>query len=565
MKRIICLLFIVLGILVFISCKDGPESGDAEPVHVHVWNQLEADGQGVITYECQSCHTIMRTYAIGSKGPAGGIVFYDCDADNNTGNADGLFSSECGWRYLEAAPNDLFLLNGYNPSVNLLDPDYMDGEEQFYFGYVSDFYASNDTGTAIGTGKANTDVCWECMRDVDVFISDPRFAQNYSEDLSFFRDSFGKPVDLEKTNPLFPIQLTVLILCKGLNFNGYADWFLPSRDEMRYLFDYLDSSGNPYLAKNGFYWTSSAAASDSIYVIGNVERINTWFNPGRIRPIRAFSGIGTECDHDYVETTVPSTCTDYGYTHYVCKNCGYSYATINAKPLGHDFELIIGEITKCKTCGTVLFGPAGGYIIYDCDSDNDIGNPDGLNSSECGWRFIEVSPTTLGEDINFGQYRKTPDGKNLYSNGSIFYSEGGTDKNDGKCTGKKVGTGKANTEKLVAAMGDNAYINTGLNNGEVNNVSSNYAAKLCADYEINGYSDWFLPSIDELYELMSFLQHNVIMDFILTTSPFWSSSEDATNKDNAYFMVMNSTIYSENKAPGLWDDKYVLAMRYVSE
>ncbi len=54
---------------------------------------------------------------IGKTGPAGGIIFYDCDADNDSGNYDDLISSECGWRYLEAAPLDLDEPYSYNQAI----------------------------------------------------------------------------------------------------------------------------------------------------------------------------------------------------------------------------------------------------------------------------------------------------------------------------------------------------------------------------------------------------------------------------------------------------------------
>jgi uncharacterized protein (TIGR02145 family) len=45
--------------------------------------------------------------------------------------------------------------------------------------------------------------------------------------------------------------------------------------------------------------------------------------------------------------------------------------------------------------------------------------------------------------------------------------------------------------------------------------SGNYAAKLCSDLVLNGYSDWFLPSIDELEKL--YINKNLIGGF----SPIW--------------------------------------------
>ena len=75
-------------------------------------------------------------------------------------------------------------------------------------------------------------------------------------------------------------------------------------------------------------------------------------------------------------------------------------------------------------------------------------------------------------------------------------------------TGYNIGTGKSNTVKIVQEQG-----------------SGNYAAKLCDDLILNGYSDWFLPSRRELDELYN--NKDVIGGF--NSDIYWSSSEQNSN------------------------------------
>jgi hypothetical protein len=70
-----------------------------------------------------------------------------------------------------------------------------------------------------------------------------------------------------------------------------------------------------------------------------------------------------------------------------------------------------------------------------------------------------------------------------------------------------VGSGNANTNTIVNSQGPGFY-----------------AAILCSNLTLNGYSDWYLPSSDELYKL--YLNRTAIGGFSTTfESIYWSSTE----------------------------------------
>ncbi|MES2591288.1 MAG: DUF1566 domain-containing protein [Bacteroidota bacterium] len=77
-----------------------------------------------------------------------------------------------------------------------------------------------------------------------------------------------------------------------------------------------------------------------------------------------------------------------------------------------------------------------------------------------------------------------------------------------KATGVAVGTGQANTTAIVKAQG-----------------AGSYAASVCDELELNGFSDWFLPSKGELALLRT--KKAIVGGF---SNPFyWSSSENGSH------------------------------------
>ena len=83
-------------------------------------------------------------------------------------------------------------------------------------------------------------------------------------------------------------------------------------------------------------------------------------------------------------------------------------------------------------------------------------------------------------------------------------------------TATALGTGNANTNTIVTVQG-----------------AGSYAAKLCADLVLNGYSDWYLPSKDELNKL--YLNRIVIGSFDFTDDYLSSSEIDSNNYWSQFF------------------------------
>lgn len=91
-------------------------------------------------------------------------------------------------------------------------------------------------------------------------------------------------------------------------------------------------------------------------------------------------------------------------------------------------------------------------------------------------------------------------------------------------TATAIGTGQANTTAIVTSQG-----------------AGTYAASLCDNLTLNGFSDWYLPSIDELGEMYTnraIINATAIANgganFSVVT---WSSSEQVGNVNNAFIYL----------------------------
>ena len=145
-------------------------------------------------------------------------------------------------------------------------------------------------------------------------------------------------------------------------------------------------------------------------------------------------------------------------------------------------------------------GPAGGIVFYD------KGNNTG------GWRYLEAAPVDLGPVV--------------YQTRSFTAREIEGD------SGRGVGRGRYNTEFIIAA-------HRGNNDG--------FGAALCDSYEFNGFTDWFLPSRDEL----SYMYRNLFMKGLgnFRDARYWSSSEEGGAICFDFFSGKQETSNPSNRFP----------------
>jgi Protein of unknown function (DUF1566) len=133
------------------------------------------------------------------------------------------------------------------------------------------------------------------------------------------------------------------------------------------------------------------------------------------------------------------------------------------------------------------------------------------------------STTTAGGSLCIGQY---------YEGGIIFYIDGTglsgliaaeSDQSTGAqwgcdathiVTGEGIGSGQTNTTNIVSGCS-----------------TAGIAARICDQLDLNGYTDWFLPSKDEINQM--YIQKDLIGGF--GDGYFWCSTESPSETATAYY------------------------------
>jgi hypothetical protein len=176
------------------------------------------------------------SYRIGDRGPAGGIIFFVKTAYSEN------------WRYLEAAPPETEFRAAWGMEVDdIIIPAFL------------------GTASGIGSGYDNTKIFAAHSSLYEARTGRSRFAR--------------------------AVQSLAAMRCRALNIWGYTDWFLPSKDELMYMYTNLARRGLGGFSGN-VYWSSTESSYEYAHAQSFREG-RQFFNsyktmPISVRAIRAF-------------------------------------------------------------------------------------------------------------------------------------------------------------------------------------------------------------------------------------------------------------------------------------
>ncbi len=160
-------------------------------------------------------------------------------------------------------------------------------------------------------------------------------------------------------------------------------------------------------------------------------------------------------------------------------------------------RVFTGEEFSFKTCG--YYGASSGFVFYDKGEYSD------------GWRYMELAPAMLN-------YNTSEVGCAWGCNNTLL-----------AYTYSDFNQGYQNTQHIISTCS-----------------ASECAARMCDNYSVNGLSDWFLPSVDELKVVYKSLRKENIIS--TDYNYLWSSTEfDMTHAYMVAFYSTGATVNSQLK------------------
>ena len=210
----------------------------------------------------------------------------------------------------------------------------------------------------------------------------------------------------------------------------------------------------------------------------------------------------------------------------------------------------------------LVWGTSPGASTFNSTSGSGTGtfstNLTGLNISTTYYvrAFATNSVATVyGSEVSFTTITPPPPaaGDN-YGGGKIFYifQPGDPGYVAGQYHGLIAATSDTQGYRVFGCRGWPGGTSTALGTGAANTTTllgcweTNFAAKLARAVRDGGYSDWYLPSKDELNKL--YLNRNLVGNFTDWIGWYWSSSEDGAY--NGFYQSFNNGTQSSDDKNG---------------
>lgn len=173
-----------------------------------------------------------------------------------------------------------------------------------------------------------------------------------------------------------------------------------------------------------------------------------------------------------------------------------------------EFQITARSARTCNPggdCAVGDTGPGGGIVVFNAGSQQEWG------------QYLEIAPVGWAGSQNDPQKGWCPTSSSKY----------GTDLG----TSRDLGKGTANTKAVIDACGTDT------------------AAGIAAAYRGGGKSDWFLPSMSELYKVWQDRSSNPT--FLQDSVNYWTSSQAETDIPAALKMAieLSNADWDENEGP----------------
>lgn len=275
-------------------------------------------------------------------------------------------------------------------------------------------------------------------------------------------------------------------------FGRKNDWYLPSKDELNALYNYRAVRGSGAL-RDGAYWSSTEGGRNVAWY--QMFQDGTQFTDSHL--------LGATTGNKVRRRNLEHPGSGFPSEPYRLVAVRAFGPTAGEMPPVSNPMLTGTTCTDAGPCSVGDIGPAGGVVFYVAPQRQTWG------------RYLEVSPQST--EVIGWPWR--PPGYDR--NDPIYVNTATASARVQRVLAKQVGMGEKNTAKVARHYG-----------------KGRYAARYAQNLVVGGYSDWFLPSADELDLMYNRLYAMVTPLAKFAPTYYWTSSE--YNLDNAWTQVFRS-------------------------